>query len=1171
MARKPPSHKITLDSLYILNWATHGCIALEGISDKGAVLFGSNGSGKSTTLDALLTLVLGEHTGKSYNQAASAQQTSRDRDFLSYVLGKQKGVKAAEGKRIGREGTRFTTHLCAIFRDSLSRNYTVFGLACDYDPCKNPSSRLNDTWYCYDTYHSPQPLALEDYLDDPSAAAPHAITSKELFGKLADAADSQQIKSFHTFQTAREYREQFCNRMNITDRTAFYDTTRRLVAISPDSDVNELLYGFLVGQETNEATDDALEKQHNWQSSKLLAETAQQNLARLAVANECWDKYRAAVMESEVVRRVDNRVTIRKTEKEIARLKTAIAATEARAKKNATEKAEVEQKQNLLDEELEGIVNQLNDNKEHLELTNNRRKRAELKAEAAGLDEKISCGYQVLAATCAFTRAILETGPCAAVAEAAKGVLSAAGPVEDTGEDAIGELRANFDGFSAACTSLSHAAGSQRDEFAALRAQTRKEMERIASDLKTLEAQKAVVVGDANTRELIEYIRREAGAEVIMFCDTLDIAEGENAWDVAVERWLGARRFNLVCRDADFMRVAAAMRRFPKKRHASLLSPRRLLRGVKTPQIEESLLEKVTVKDGWFHDLAAGYAAMTMAQVRVYDGDTNLFKACKEDRIDNAVTQDGVTYRAAAITDIPADFSSTLVIGADARERARAARITALRAEQSGLAKTLAETAAQIDRYRALLQNLPNTDEEHKNLAQVQLDTAIEAWERRDIVEDKLSAIDNIIACTEDGEYQALVAREQEIKRKLEVLGKDRDEIVREEGRIETDLARDREALGKGRKQLENQNNQSQSANPAYAITEAENSEIERRVENHMSGTKKDANEYIQKNRESAAEKAGETKNKLEQARRECVVGMAECAAHLTDTDNEFWRMQYEELEQTGAPEAQAAFEAAGEKVREGFISSTVGRMNQALDAIKRRVRRYNAILRQNGINGEHYELVCTPTTDKTFSRYYKLISDRELSQGGEGLFGPIYISKYGPELDSLFELLSESELGENEKVRTQAKKHLEQFTKLHNYLDFDLKLYKSDGTTQSFVEGAGSLSGGEQAFAFYLILLCSLAEATGLSMTPAAGPCLAVAPIDEAFNKTDANRIDVIYDLMGDLGLQPIIATPDNADIELLMQKSDCCAYRHAMVDGHVRIASFKPNVPHPAPLEEA
>ena len=1171
MARKAPSHKITLDSLYILNWATHSCIALEGISDRGAVLFGTNGSGKSTTLDALLTLVLGEHSGKSYNQAASAQQTSRDRDFLSYVLGKQKGVKAAEGKRIGREGTRFTTHLCAIFRDSLSKSYTVFGLACDYDPSKNPSSRLNDTWYCYDTHQAPHPLALEDYLDDPRAAAPHAISSKELFRKLDGALDSRQIKSFHTFQTAREYRKQFCNRMNINDSTAFYDTIRRLVAISPDSNVNELLYGFLVGPETDGGTDDVIEKLHNWQGAKLIAETAQQNLVRLGAANDRWDEYRAAVMESETVRRVDNRVTIRNTEREIARLNAAIASTAARAERSAAEKKEVEQRQTLLKEERDSIVNQLHDDKAHLELANNRSKRTELKAVAAELADKISCGYQVLAATCALTRSVLDADPRDAVAEAAKGVLAAAGPVEDTGEDAVGELRENIGAFSAACTNLYRAAERERDELAALRVQTREEKERVASALKALEAQHTIVVGDANTRELIEYIRREAGAEVIMFCDTLDIAEGENAWDVAVERWLGQRRFNLVCRDADFMRVAAAMRRFPKKRHASLLSPRRLLRGAKTARTEESLLEKVTVKDGWFHDLAAGYAAMTMAQVRVYDGDTNLFKACKEDRIDNAVTQDGVTYRAAAVTDIPSDFFSTLVIGADARERAKAAQVASLRAEQSELTRALTEIADRADRYHTLLQNLPNIAEEHENLAHARIADALEAWGNRDIVEDKLSAIENIIACTEDGEYQALAAREQEIARKLEILGKDRDEIVKEEGKIEEAMARDRAALEKGRKQLENQNKQSKSANPAYAVTEAENTEIDSIVERYMSGTKKEANDYIQENRESAAQKAGETKNKLEQARRECIVGMAECAAHLSDTDNDFWRRQYEELEKTGAPEAQAAFEAAGEKVREGFISSTVGRMNQALEAIKRRVRRYNAILRQNGINGEHYELVYTPTTDKTFSRYYKLISDRELSQGGEGLFGPIYTSKYGAELDSLFALLRESELGENEKARAQARKHLEQFTKLHNYLDFDLKLYKPDGTTQSLVEGAGSLSGGEQAFAFYLILLCSLAEATGLSMTPAAGSCLAVAPIDEAFNKTDANRIDVIYDLMDDLGLQPIIATPDNADIELLMQKSDCCAYRHAMVDGHVRIASFKPNVPHPAPIEEA
>ena len=101
-----------LQRLEVLNWGTFdGCVWTLRADGRNALLTGDIGSGKSTLVDALTTLLVPSHR-VAYNKAAGAD--ARERTLRSYVLGHYK----AERNDLGGTG-RFI----AVDRDPDARAY----------------------------------------------------------------------------------------------------------------------------------------------------------------------------------------------------------------------------------------------------------------------------------------------------------------------------------------------------------------------------------------------------------------------------------------------------------------------------------------------------------------------------------------------------------------------------------------------------------------------------------------------------------------------------------------------------------------------------------------------------------------------------------------------------------------------------------------------------------------------------------------------------------------------------------------------------------------------------------------------------------------------------------------------------------------------------------------
>lgn len=120
-----------LDYLEVFNWGTFDNEIIK-IAPKGnnSLLTGANGSGKTTFIDALLTLLVPQKKDRFYNQSSGAEKKG-DRTEESYVLGNygtilKDGANSATAQRLRTKDTY--SILLASFSNNDQRTVTLFQL-----------------------------------------------------------------------------------------------------------------------------------------------------------------------------------------------------------------------------------------------------------------------------------------------------------------------------------------------------------------------------------------------------------------------------------------------------------------------------------------------------------------------------------------------------------------------------------------------------------------------------------------------------------------------------------------------------------------------------------------------------------------------------------------------------------------------------------------------------------------------------------------------------------------------------------------------------------------------------------------------------------------------------------------------------------------------------------
>ena len=113
------------------------------------------------------------------------------------------------------------------------------------------------------------------------------------------------------------------------------------------------------------------------------------------------------------------------------------------------------------------------------------------------------------------------------------------------------------------------------------------------------------------------------------------------------------------------------------------------------------------------------------------------------------------------------------------------------------------------------------------------------------------------------------------------------------------------------------------------------------------------------------------------------------------------------------------------------------------------------------------------------------------------------------------------------ERILSEPEARTEEIEDPRKYFNFELFIQDADGKIRSSLTSrAGTGSGGEGQLPFYISIGASLAATYRNRRTGQSGLSLAI--FDEAFNRLDTRAIAQCSEFMRDLGLQVLLATPD-------------------------------------------
>lgn len=204
------------------------------------------------------------------------------------------------------------------------------------------------------------------------------------------------------------------------------------------------------------------------------------------------------------------------------------------------------------------------------------------------------------------------------------------------------------------------------------------------------------------------------------------------------------------------------------------------------------------------------------------------------------------------------------------------------------------------------------------------------------------------------------------------------------------------------------------------------------------------------------------------------------------------------------------------------FKSDFLAKMREQIQNAKNEFKSLDAALRDvyYGEDSYHFKITC----NKEKENLYKMImSDKNIE--GYHLWTEAFEEEYKEEMEELFAKLTSKE--------NNHQKILEEYTDYRSYLDYDIEIYKKDGTVQRFSDIYGEKSGSETQVPYYVAIAASFHHLYRLGNT------VRIMLLDEAFDKMDDERIASMLDFLNSLDLQVIMATPPGK-IEVIGEKVD-------------------------------
>lgn len=276
----------------------------------------------------------------------------------------------------------------------------------------------------------------------------------------------------------------------------------------------------------------------------------------------------------------------------------------------------------------------------------------------------------------------------------------------------------------------------------------------------------------------------------------------------------------------------------------------------------------------------------------------------------------------------------------------------------------------------------------------------------------------------------------------------------------------------------------------------------------------------------------------------------------VRDIDNKQWVRELDELKKSELTNYEEKIASAKERAQVQFQEDFISKLKSNIETINEHIIDLNAALQYASFGRNTYEFVVKASPK--YKAYYDMIMDDMLMEGYT-LFSSDFETRHGETRDNLFQqILDTGEEGHSPEQIKQLEENLALFTDCRTYLDFDL-LEHSDGRSSPLSKDIASKSGGETQTPFYIAVLASFMQLYRVKSSANSNtPRLVI--FDEAFSKMDHQRIQQSLKLVKDMGLQLIISAPTEKinDISRIVDRTQVVM----RVNDQVLVRPFDPKI---------
>lgn len=1102
-----------LTKILLVNWLYFSKQIIE--VDDVNFLTGKNGAGKSTVIDALQIVLLGETNARNFNQAANEKS---QRSLDGYLR-----ADMDENNPYSRRGKDFTSYIACEFIDDVEGNHFVTGVAFD---CRSDGSNV-DHFFIY------KGIIPENGFVENGYALDYADFRKQLREKYGVGAEF--------YSTQKEYRTNMLAKWNVHNEQVTR-MMKKAVSFRPIVDIQKFITENIC--DIPEKPDIVAMQQNirDYKRHEQLAQRQEEKLVALQEISRLYREMQLAIgrwqqqsflvlwaqkedLEAENNKRIleqkDCEVRIESFGIEIDRVTVTIQQKERRKEEliAACAQSDVSREE----ERLRSIKDSLLSEQQRLfiQLQN---EAVEIKREAV-----------IMCSLCQTVLGWNVNDELRSVIDAADAVQKAYSQFADC----------SYEIFAKSIPVFERAQDATATFVIAIRDAAYK-VKVIIDDLKAEIDQKTVTLNnlrknvkdypkgllrlkDRLEQELSRRTRKQIHIDIL--ADVLEIPEAEEHWRRAVEGYINTQKFYLLIppeyyRDA--LRFYDQIKRDFGMNSFGLVDIGKLREKERLEPWPDSLAKKVETNN----DLARSYIDYLLGRV-VCCSHVDQLRRSK-----TAITADGMLYQGYVVRPIRKELMDDAFIG----RRAVSLRIARIEAE-------LAEIQTNLQMWNPVYQTLSK-------------------YQNRDVL-FSMRYVQSIVS-----QRQADYLRGIEISKELERVDEQISHLdlfwLGEQRKIIAKLADEIVSLGDKKIQLSNDRAvlekrvhelvwdvlpdiNKRLVDMEDRIAEEFTSDfIQRtgipRYQQELTRLKK-ASIVFKNFNDRLAQTVRERESsiqKLFRARSEYADRFRPCSFRIDAMDNDEYAAEQRLLEESELPKYRAKIKAAYESAMEQFQNDFLAKLKSSIDQVQDQVKSLNKALDQAQFGTDRYKFRVDRNPD--YADYYDMIMAPELMEGEAGLFALPFQQKYGKLIEDLFSRIAMSDDTQvNARKQSELQQNIERFTDFRTYLKFDLETTDQNGSKQLLSQTLNTKSGGETQTPFYIAVLASFAQIYQVNnLSGLINNTVRLVVFDEAFNKMDSERIVESVRLLRKMGLQAIICTPPDklpdimplADRTLLVNK---------------------------------